>query len=135
MNKRGFAGAISTMLLIVLAISGCATNPKDAELNKMPAGASYSSGWVGVEVAYKINGSSASHTIVTVVEGTPASKSGLKVGDEIWFIGEDNAGYMNTYAVAKRLREADQQVVLQVKRTGNKTAGKPRYGFRLGQAG
>lgn len=107
-------------LFIVLAISGCAAAPQDAEVKRMLAGASYSAGWMGVEVAYKFTGLSASHTIVTVVEGTPASKTGLKLGDEIWFIGPDNAGYMNTQEVAKRLREADQQVVLQVKRKGQK---------------
>jgi len=78
----------------------------------------YSSGWLGLEVAYKTKGLSAGHTIVKIPEGTPAFKSGLRAGDEIWFIDQDNAGYMNTYEVAKRLAQADRQVVLQVKRKG-----------------
>jgi len=120
MKKRRLAGAISTILLIALSISGCATDLKDAEPNKMMAGDSYSSGWLGVEVAFKTKGLSARHTIVAVAKGTPASMTGLKVGDEIYFIGSDNTGYMNTPEVAKRLREADPHVVLKVKRNGHK---------------
>ncbi|MEJ2166378.1 MAG: hypothetical protein P8X90_12675 [Desulfobacterales bacterium] len=75
MKKRRLAGAISTTLLIVLMISGCATDPQDAELKKMLGGAGYSSGWMDVEFALRGKGSSARHTIVMVAEGTPASKS------------------------------------------------------------
>lgn len=120
MKKRKLAGAISTILFSALLISGCATDPKDAELNKILAGGSFSSGWVGVEVAYKTKGLSGRHTIVTVVKGTPADRTGLKVGDEIYFIGSDNTGYLDTPEVAKRLREADPHVVLKVKRKGQK---------------
>jgi len=127
MKKQRLAVAISTtLLLIALVISGCAIDPKNAVLKEkleMLAKARYSSGWVGVEFALRCEESGflnyiCSHTIVSVTEGTPASRAGLMVGDKIWFIGPDNAGYMTTQQVEKRLREAGSQVVLQVKRKG-----------------
>jgi len=119
MKDRRLAGAISTtLLLIALAISGCAIDPKNAVLKERLA--RYSSGWVGVEIVYKMSGWLPSHTIISVTEGTPASREGIRAGDEIMYIGQDNAGYMDTQEVARRLQEADPRLVLSVKRKGEK---------------
>ncbi len=119
MKRLRIAGAISTSLfLAALLVYGCA--PTNPELNKMLSGAPYPSGWVGIDVAFKTHGLSASHTIVSVAEGTPASRAGLMVGDEIWFIGSCNALYIETPEVAKRLRESGPQVLIKVKRKGQK---------------
>ena len=119
MKRLRLAGTISASLFFAsLLIYGCAAS--DPELNRMLSGAPYSAGWVGIDVAYKSHVLSASHTIVSVAEDTPASRAGLVVGDEIWFIGSCNALYIQTPEVARRLRESDPQVVIKVKRKGQK---------------
>lgn len=119
MKDRRLAGVISaTLLLIILTISGCAIEPKNSALDARLA--RYSSGWVGVEIVYKMSGWLPSHTIISVMEGTPAFKEGIRAGDEIIYIGPDNAGYMDTQEVARRLQEADPRLVLSVKRKGEK---------------
>ena len=112
--------SLKIYLCIALLISGCATGLSDSHVNVMPPGAAYSSGWVGVEVAYRFKGLTASHTITSVAEGSPASAAGIKAGDEVIYIGRDNAGYMNTAEVARRLSESAPNLVLVVKRKGHK---------------
>lgn len=91
---------------------------EDAETDRMLSGASYSTGWAGIDVAYKFKGLSASHVIVKVEEGSPAAIAGLEAGDKILSIGSDNAGYMNILQVSKRIEAADTPLVILVKRTG-----------------
>lgn len=120
MEKRRITIAISaSILLAALWISGCTT--MDPETNRILSGAPYSSGWVGIKVAYRFKGLSKSpHAIVSVGEGTPASRAGVMVGDEIYFIGAVNTGYIDTAEVARLLRESGPQVVIKVKRKGQK---------------
>ena len=77
---------------VVLLICGCAV---DLGAKKIFNGTTCSAGWVGIDVAYKISGISASHTIVRVEKDSPASRAGIRAGDQIWFVGPENAGYMN----------------------------------------
>jgi len=110
----------SGILLVLLAISGCAVDPKDSELRDILSGKSYSSGWVGVDVAYRRSDLSASHTIVSVAEGSPAARAGIKAGDEIWFVGQQNTGYIDVVEVTRCLRESTSPLDLKVKREGEK---------------
>jgi membrane-associated protease RseP (regulator of RpoE activity) len=122
MGKRIFAGMLLVILVMSL-IAGCAVDPNkylSDRMKRILSGAPFSAGWTGIDVAYIHDAGfmKVSHTIVKVVENSPASRAGIKVGDQIWFVGSENTGYIDTPTVAKKLMDANPAVVIKVKREG-----------------
>lgn len=118
MKRQWLAGAIF-LLLFLLPISGCVQHPVDAQLDRILSGTAHSSGWVGIDVAWRMQGLRASHTIVSVAAGSPASRAGIRVGDEIVLVGAENAGSLNVFEVAKRMRESPAPFKVSVTRAGH----------------
>jgi putative serine protease PepD len=105
-----------------------------SELEQLEAGETVEHAYLGVSTG-TASGDTAGAQVAEVVQGSPAAEAGLRQGDIITALGEEEIASTEDLVAAIAAREPGETVTLEVERDGQKTAVKVTLGTQPAESG